>query len=141
MQDSIPIARELQYIRDYIALQRLRIRASDNITVETEIVDPLDDRRITPMLLIPFVENAFKHGISLVEKSWIRISLRFDEDALYFDAYNSIHRAGAGDPEHARSGLGLENVKRRLEMLYPQRHELVIRETAKEFFVHLTLRS
>ena len=140
MQDNIPIARELQYIRDYIALQRLRIRASDDITVETEIVDPLDDRRITPMLLIPFVENAFKHGISLVEKSWIRISLRFDENALYFDAYNSIHRAGAWDPEHARSGLGLENVKQRLEMLYPGRYELVIRETAREYFVHLTLR-
>lgn len=140
MQDSISIARELEYIRDYISLQRLRIRTSDDITVETEIIDPLDERRITPMLLIPFVENAFKHGISLVEKSWIRISLRCDEGAVYFDAYNSIHRAGCRDPEHARSGLGLDNVRQRLELLYPDRHELVIRETTQEYFVHLTLR-
>lgn len=140
LEDSISLARELEYIRDYIALQRLRIGTTPDIAVEAEIIDPLDQRRIAPMLLIPFVENAFKHGISLREKSWIRIALRCDAEALYFDVYNSIHRKGPMDPESAPSGLGLENVRQRLEMLYPGRYELVIRETAREYFVHLTLR-
>ena len=139
MQDTIPIARELEYIRDYIGLQRLRIQTSTDIVVETEIIDPLDSRRITPMLLIPFVENAFKHGISLVEKSWIKISLRFSGDTLCFDSYNSIHGKAPSDPENSRSGLGLDNVRQRLELLYPNHHELIIRETAQEYFVHLTL--
>lgn len=140
MQERIPISREVEYIRHYVELQLLRIQSSPDILVETEIADPLNHHEITPMLLIPFVENAFKHGISLKEKSWVKIAFRCDETMLYFDSYNSIHRKNDVDPENARSGIGLENVRQRLQLLYPGRHDLIIRETAREFFVHLTLR-
>jgi two-component system LytT family sensor kinase len=60
-------------------------------------------------------------------------------DTLYFDVNNSIHLKADGDPEKLNSGIGLQNVKQRLALLYPNKHELIIRESAKEFFVHLTL--
>jgi LytS/YehU family sensor histidine kinase len=92
------------------------------------------------MLLIPFVENAFKHGISFREPSFIRISLEVDGDQLNFDVHNSRHLLRENDPEKDKSGIGLPNVRQRLTLLYPDRHELVIRETRKEFFVHLSIK-
>ncbi|WP_257670157.1 sensor histidine kinase [Parapedobacter tibetensis] len=138
-QDSILLAREIDYLRNYIDLQLLRTATTTGITVECDINDALEGTYIAPMLLIPFVENAFKHGISLQEKSWIKISLYESEGKLYFDVHNSIHRKPKSDPEGRHSGIGLENVKQRLAMLYPDRHDLVIRETTQEFFVHLTV--
>jgi LytS/YehU family sensor histidine kinase len=91
------------------------------------------------MLLIPFVENAFKHGISLREPSHIKITLQTQGHKLYFDVHNSIHVKPDNDPEKDKSGIGLNNVKQRLELLYPHKHELIIRETGKEFFIHLTI--
>jgi LytS/YehU family sensor histidine kinase len=91
------------------------------------------------MLLIPFVENAFKHGISFRDASYIRIGLELKADTLNFDVHNSRHARPDGDPERDKSGIGLANVRQRLELLYPGRHELIIRETGKEFFVHLTI--
>ena len=138
-QDRILLAREIEYLRNYIDLQQLRTATSPDITVECDIKDALESSYITPMLLIPFVENAFKHGISLQEKSWIKVSLYESEGQVYFDVHNSIHRKGDTDPERSYSGVGLENVRQRLTMLYPNRHELVIRETTQEYFVHLTV--
>jgi LytS/YehU family sensor histidine kinase len=91
------------------------------------------------MLLIPFVENAFKHGISLKERSNIRISLVTKDKTLYFDISNSMHDKPSNDPEKDNNGIGLSNVKQRLRLMYPGRHELSIRESGKEFFVHLTI--
>lgn len=85
------------------------------------------------MLLIPFVENAFKHGISFLEPSQIRITLGLRDRTLYFDVYNSKHIRPENDPEKNLSGIGLINVKQRLQLLYPKKHELVIRDTAKDF--------
>ncbi len=97
------------------------------------------EHAIAPMLLIPFVENAFKHGISLRNRSWIVVSLSCDEKHIYFDAYNSIHPKHNNDPEKNSLGIGLNNVRQRLQHLYPGKHELSIRQTASEFFVHLTI--
>ncbi|WP_051293183.1 sensor histidine kinase [Olivibacter sitiensis] len=139
-QDSILLAREIAYLRNYIDLQLLRTATTPEVTVDCDITDVLEGVYIAPMLLIPFVENAFKHGISLQEKSWIKISLKESEGQLHFDAYNSIHRGAASDPERNHSGIGLENVRQRLELLYPGIYDLVIRETTREFFVHLTIK-
>ncbi|WP_425475169.1 sensor histidine kinase [Pontibacter coccineus] len=138
-QQKILLSREVEYIRNYIDLQLLRTSSSPNITIETKIADEVSNKHIAPMLLIPFIENAFKHGISLQHKSWIRISLHSDPNKLYFDVYNSKQRKSEQDPEKDKSGIGLKNVKQRLDLLYPDRHELIIRETPEEFFVHLTL--
>jgi LytS/YehU family sensor histidine kinase len=91
------------------------------------------------MLLIPFVENAFKHGISLRHRSRIVISLSCTAEQIFFDVYNSVHPRPENDPEREGMGIGLNNVKERLTLLYPHRHELSIRQTATEFFIHLTI--
>jgi len=138
-QPRILLARKIEYLRHYLDLQSLRIAASPGITLEAHIEDVPDAHWIAPMLLIPFVENAFKHGISLQQKSWIKVSLHHAQGQLYFDIYNSTHVRA--EPAHLAesSGIGLANVKHRLALLYPGRHELVIRQTQGEYFVHLTL--
>lgn len=139
LQNKIPLHREVEYIQNYIELQLLRTSLSPNISVDYNLAEQLPSKSIAPMLLIPFVENAFKHGISLKNKSWIKVSLQFGQGKLLFDVYNSTHQKPENDPEKERSGVGLENVKQRLSQLYSGKHELAIRETADEFFVHLTL--
>lgn len=138
-QDKISLTRDIDYLNNYIALQKLRISRTSDISIETQIEDHLSNLQIAPMILIPFVENAFKHGISLQEPSHIKITLQTKAQTLYFDVSNSIHLKKDNDPEKMQSGIGLQNVKRRLALLYPNQHELIIRENAKEFFIHLTL--
>ncbi|WP_192821300.1 sensor histidine kinase [Rufibacter sp. LB8] len=138
-QHKILLSREIEYMRNYVELQSLRTSSSPNIDIHTNIEDVLSERFIAPMLLIPFVENAFKHGISLKQKSWIKVSLHMEGTTLFFDVYNSKHPKPAHDPEEGKSGVGLDNVKQRLALLYKNKHELVIRETQEEYFVHLTL--
>jgi len=138
-QDKISLTREIEYLNNYIALQTLRTSMSDKITIITEIEEQFENYQITPMLLIPFVENAFKHGISLQKSSYIKISLQVRDQVLFFDVSNSINPKSDRDPEKLKSGVGLENVRQRLSLLYRDRHELMIRENANEFFIHLTL--
>lgn len=139
MQDKISLTRETEYLNNYIDLQKLRIATSPNIVLQTNIEAQLNPLDISPMLLIPFVENAFKHGISLQQPSFINVSLHTRENVLYLDVSNSVHIKSDYDPEKMKSGIGLQNVKQRLALLYPKRHELIIRQSAKEFFVHLTM--
>ncbi|WP_295792097.1 histidine kinase [Mucilaginibacter sp.] len=138
-QDKIALSRELDYLHNYIDLQNLRIASSPNINIEMQIEDIIGYYEIAPMLLIPFIENAYKHGISFKEKSWIKVNLCKKDEVLHLDVYNSIHPQKENDPERYHSGTGLENVKQRLALLYPNKHELVIRQNAQEFFVHLSI--
>jgi sensor histidine kinase YesM len=139
MQEKIPLSREIEYLNNYIELQKLRTDTSPQILIKSQIDDWPQPAEIAPMLLIPFVENAFKHGISLREPSHIVIVLQFKGDTLYFDVTNSIHHRTDSDPERYSNGVGLSNVRQRLQLLYEGRHELLIRESATEFFVHLTI--
>ncbi|WP_300601703.1 histidine kinase [Niabella sp.] len=139
VQDKILLVREVEYLNNYIDLQKLRTVNSPDILIQVKVDEPASGLQISPMLLIPFVENAFKHGISLKEHSYITIALHTQDNILYFDVQNSIHLKQDGDPEKLKSGIGLPNVRERLLLEYPDRHELVIRQTAKDFFVHLTI--
>jgi len=139
MQENISLMREVDYLKNYIDLQKLRTHSSPEIVIQTEIEESVNGLQIAPMLLIPFVENAFKHGISLREPSYVKITLHTEGLELFFDVHNSVHPKVGIDPEKNNNGIGLQNVKQRLQLLYPDRHELMIRETSKEFFVHLTV--
>ncbi|MFC0515948.1 histidine kinase [Mucilaginibacter angelicae] len=139
MLEKILLVREIDYLNNYIALQKLRTQTSPDISIVLQIEEHVDALQIAPMLLIPFIENAFKHGISLREPSHINISLQTKDNTLYFDVHNSIHPKMVNDTEKHNNGIGLENVKQRLILMYPNKHELVIRESAKDFFIHLTI--
>jgi sensor histidine kinase YesM len=108
--------------------------------IEDNIDDVQCNRLIAPMLLIPFVENAFKHGISLQGRSWINIKLECAESFVCFEVRNSIHRRLEGDTEKDHSGIGLKNVAERLKLLYPGRHELNVHESGNEFIAKLMIK-
>ncbi|HMI60915.1 MAG TPA: hypothetical protein VK518_08405, partial [Puia sp.] len=131
--------KEIEYVKSYIALQQLRTETSPSIIIETEIEEDFPDCRVAPMLVIPFVENAFKHGISLRETSWIKLNLHCDGKRLHFELRNSVHVRQGNDPEKGRSGVGLKNVLHRLKLIYPEQHEFFMHQDEKEFFVQLAI--
>jgi two-component system, LytTR family, sensor kinase len=139
MQEKIALSREVDYLENFISLQKLRTETRENIRINADIQQPVLLVEIAPMLLIPFVENAFKHGISFREPSYINISLEMRDKTLHFDVSNSKHVQQDSDPEKEKSGIGLDNVKQRLALVYPGRHQLVVRETKSDFFVHLSV--
>jgi two-component system, LytTR family, sensor kinase len=138
-QDQIDVQQEVTYLRNYIDLQRLRLTETDKLELKVDLDDTLCLRSIAPMLLMPFVENAFKHGISLRNSSWIYIKLYCQQDQLHFSVFNSLHPRHEEDPEKHSSGIGLVNVQKRLELLYPKNHQLQIHRTEKEFSVNLVI--
>lgn len=138
-QDQIPLSRDLSYLKEYIAIQSLRTESVPNVKIEHEIIDSLDSLYIAPMLLIPFVENAFKHGISMSKPSWIKVNADVVNGQLKFSVYNSIHKSTGTDLERTKSGIGLENVRSRLDLTYPDRYMLVMEQNQQEYFVFLTI--
>jgi two-component system, LytTR family, sensor kinase len=138
--DFIPMNKEIEYLKNYITLQKLRTPSSPVIRIEDNIEDVNCNRQIAPMLLIPFVENAFKHGISLKKNSWIEIRLECAETFTCFEVRNSIHSFIEGDTEKDKSGIGLKNVAERLNLLYPGKHELLVTKNGNEFVVKLVIK-
>ena len=137
--DQIPMEREIGYLNNYISLQQMRAQSSPLIHIDAKIDEAFCNHRIAPMLLIPFVENAFKHGISLQEESWIKIRLHCDPKSIHFEVRNSVHIRQGEDPEKDKSGIGMKNVLNRLKLVYPGRHEFYVHQDEREFFVQLSI--
>jgi len=138
--DFIPLSNEINYLKNYISLQKLRIQHSDKTYISENFKVDDCDHEIIPMLLIPFVENAFKHGIDINKKSWINIAISCDAIHIMLSVNNSLHVADENDPERKYSGIGLQNVKERLKIFYEGRHELNYSTTEKEFIVKLVIK-
>lgn len=134
----IELSREVEQVRSYIELQRLRVSEEDDVDISFAVAGETDGLLIAPMLLMPFVENAFKHGISLRQPSHVLINLAVAEGTLHFTAENTVRKRAAEKSEED-SALGLKNVRRRLELLYPDRHDLTIDETEEHFKIALSL--
>lgn len=137
--DFIPMSREIEYLENYIALQKLRTQLSPGIVIGDNIGTQQCTHQIAPMLLIPLVENAFKHGISLQEKSWINITLICTPNNIQFEVRNSMHPQRDSDPEKNRSGVGLKNVEERLALLYPGKHSFSANGNGTEFVAILNI--
>ena len=137
--DFIQMNKEIAYLKNYIALQKLRTKSSPKIIIEDNISEQNCNHKIAPMLLIPLVENAFKHGISLNETSWIKIKLHCTEKNILLEVRNSMHAKTANDPEKDRSGIGFKNVLERLILVYPGKHQVTVNNDGKEFFVQLSI--
>jgi two-component system LytT family sensor kinase len=127
---------EIQYLKDYIELQEQRFGEYIRITKHFET--PAANFIIEPMLLISFVENAFKHSEGLVEAPTIDIQLRCEQNKLYFSVRNNYNEEASGSKDKT-SGIGLANVRRRLSLLYPDKHNLVINKSEGYFNVSLEL--
>ena len=134
--ERVPLGKEIEYLRHFIDLHLLKDSRGLNVAVE------LDESRpalsIAPMLFIPFVENAFKHSkVEDREKGWIRIRLKTAADHIRFEVENSVPEKSYTKDE--AGGIGLNNVRRQLELLYPEKHELDIEPGPEVFRVNLKL--
>lgn len=133
---QIPLDKELAYLNNYIELQKVRFEEDVDIQLHTDGV--ATTQIIEPMLMIPFVENAFKHGVGMVLDPIIDVSLKITETDLSFSVRNKIAPESSEDKDMS-SGIGLKNVKRRLELLYPNAHHLDIKNDGDWFEVNLNL--
>jgi two-component system LytT family sensor kinase len=135
--DSIvPISKELAYLESYIDLQKIRF--GDDIQIDFKHELGPKSSQIEPMLLIPFVENAFKHGVGFIENPTIEIELKDSATELYFKVANK-KGASINEIKDESSGIGLANVKRRLELLYPTNHRLEVLDSGSDFIISLTI--
>lgn len=132
---KVELYRELEYIKNYLELQRLRL--DDAVKVELIMEGDFYNKSIEPLLLIPFIENAFKHGVSYQEKSFIHIELISNDHQLVLKMENSIPSQKM--EKDAVSGIGLKNVKKRLKLLYPGAHRLHMIQNESKYIVHLTI--
>lgn len=139
LQDKISIKREIEYLRNYLDIQLLRFGKEPSLELSIQLQDDFCEGQIAPMMLIPFIENAFKHGISTKNKSWIKINLRCMKGSIHLDVVNSVHPKKAMEDPKDESGVGLENVQSRLNLLYPDSHKLTLVSNDSEHFVHFSL--
>lgn len=134
--NKIPVEREINYLQDYVDLQKLR--KDDAFSVSFNCSPTVAGFSIEPLLLVPFVENAFKHVSCHAEKeNFIRFNLDRQNGQMIFSAENSKDKERTND---TYSGIGLNNVKRRLELLYPGQHELTIKDEENVYTVNLKIK-
>ncbi len=132
----IPLEKELGYLKNYVELQKIRFE--EDVLVRMDIEGTVGGQIIEPMLMIPFVENAFKHGVGLVVDPSIEIYLNISDKKLHFSVRNKI-APGSAEVKDNSSGIGLKNVQRRLELLYPESHRLELTRTEEWFKAELWL--
>lgn len=134
-EERVLLKNEVDYLQSYVDLQKLRY--GDRLTLNTNFELKEDWHFVEPMLLIPYIENAFKHGTGMIENPTITISLKVINDQLHFEVSNKyLEQDKSKDKD---SGIGLVNVNRRLELLYDKRHSLRIAKTEEWFTVILIL--
>jgi LytS/YehU family sensor histidine kinase len=135
-ENFISLDMELKFIENYLALQQLRIPQKENISIKTVIEYPKIKYKIAPMLLIPFIENAWKYGISIDKSSNIDLNIYVKEHQLILIIENSVF---SGINAEKGSGLGISNVTQRLQMLYPGLYQLSIENDGNIFRVKLSI--
>ncbi|APZ48149.1 hypothetical protein BW723_12415 [Polaribacter reichenbachii] len=133
-QEYISLTKEVEYIKNYISLHLLRLKDSSGVRVN---VHGDLNYKIEPLLLISFIENAFKYGTNYKGDTNIRIKINVENDELNLYVFNACHITKVSDKN---SGIGLENIKNRLNLLYPKQHLLEIKSEKKSFEINLTIK-
>ncbi len=133
--DFVPLEKEIRYVTHYVELQKIRLQ--DTICLEYAVEGKPEGKKIAPLVLIPFVENAFKYGVNPEENSNICIRILIEEHKLTMTVSNQKVRTAATDEQ--KSGLGIRNTSERLRHLYPGSHTLVIRDDEEDYTVILSL--
>ena len=131
-REKILLSKDIDFIKNLLALEKIR---KNDFSFEIETEGNIDKVKLSPFIFIPFVENAIKHGASSVGHSYLTLHFRVTDNELYFVAENSkpvIKKNSIG-------GLGLKNIKRRLELLYPNNHTLEIKEDTDKYIVNLII--
>ncbi|MCC6727567.1 MAG: histidine kinase [Saprospiraceae bacterium] len=134
-QDKVPLSKEVQLLENYVDLEKLRY--GEKLRVETNIAPLKDGQMVAPLLLLPFAENCFKHGGPGADGVFrIKITLRSDANGFEFRIANSKRQKKIETPP---GGIGLENIRQRLTLLYPNRHRLEITDGAEKYEVYMVV--
>jgi len=132
----VSLEKELQLIQDYMGLEK--VRYGRRLDMQVEIHGDFENKLIAPFLMIPFVENSFKHGTSqMLQHPWVKLEITNVRDQLFFKLSNS--KPSLFNANKQNGGIGLINVMKRLQLLYPDRHQLDISETEDEFLVNMQI--
>lgn len=134
--DFVPLEKEISYLKSYISLQKIRLKDPDfvNVSIESDCIG----KAIAPMLFIPFVENAFKHGKKNIKPPGISINLQCTKESVNFEVVNQVDLSNSINKDNT-TGIGLANTKRRLELLYPGKHNLSINQKDGLFYTRLSI--
>lgn len=130
----VPLTREIGYLKHYVDLQTMRLSPNNRVSLDFDADNPW--ALVEPLLFVHFVENAFKHGLHPDDEAWIAIRLTLRDGVLRFQTQNRVFSQPA-DPD---SGIGIQNTRRRLQLHYPNQHELRISRQEDVFGVDLTIR-
>lgn len=133
-REKVPLNKEISYLKNYVQLQRLRL--STEAKVKLKVNGDPEGKAIAPLLFIAFIENAFKYGTDFQGNTEIKINLDVSEESIDLYVLNII---GAHQSKEGSSGVGIANVKNRLNLLYPNRHQLDITNDGEYYKVHLHL--
>lgn len=132
--ERIPIQKELEFVKNYVDLMKLRY--SDKVKIDLLVPNQLPDKSIPPLLFTSFLENAFKHGISYQNASFIDISFLYANDLLTFEIVNSNVPLEKAEDSY---GIGIENSRKRLNLLYGDNYKLEIKDTKDEYHIRLSI--
>lgn len=139
--EKVALNQEIEYLENYLSLQKLRLSQKKNIEIKIDIQNNYPDLTVAPLLMIPLVENAFKHGLSYQQDSFIHVLLSCASDQIFFSIHNSKPLdCSDANPYEISTGIGLKNIRRRLDLLYPNQYELVIQDNSRHYLVELRLK-
>ncbi|RMF29068.1 MAG: histidine kinase [Bacteroidetes bacterium] len=137
-EKQVPLLKEVNYIRNYLDLERLR--QGKNIEIDFQVEGEVRDQRVAPLLFITFLENSFKHGLNNhLHQGFVRCHLKVDDHKVHLRIVNSKPPTLPQTTHRRSGGIGLVNVRRRLQLLYPEKHELRIRDEPNTYSVDLLL--
>ncbi len=135
---KVSLIKEVNYIQNYLALERLRQR--DDVKIEFNMEGDISDQKISPLLFTPFLENAFKHGVNkVIEGAFVNIQLIVKDNKVFFAVENIKPEFTHEDFQKKQGGIGLANVKKRLKLLYPEKYKLDIENTKFHYKIELYL--
>jgi len=133
--DEVLLSKEIKFIRNYIDIEKMRY--GDKLDIDFRVSGDVGDRKIAPLILLPFVENCFKHGASEeLLQSWVKVTVDVQPHVILIKVENN---KASGNGHSKNEGIGIQNVKRRLDLLYTNRHELKIINGEETFLVVLTI--
>jgi len=133
---KVQLSKEIEYMQNYISLERLRL--NNEVPIEFVVEGSTDNILVTPLIFITFLENAFKHGVNANSpNSWVKINFQVKEKRIIYTVENSKLSSSTNDKE--KSGFGLQNLQRRLELSYPNSYQLKTEDMPNRYFVQLNL--
>ncbi|GLR18330.1 sensor histidine kinase [Portibacter lacus] len=138
-EERVPLRKEVNYLENYLELEKLRQKK--HIKIDFLVSGLIKDQKIAPLMFIPFLENSFKHGLNnQLGEGYVKILLKIMEDEIHFSIDNSKTETAPKPHGKKSGGIGLVNVKRRLDLLYPNSHELNLKESPTNYYIDLKIK-